>query len=143
MRNWKATNNHERVSNLQTREAALKAADHLAEALEENTKAMAESTSAMAALEDRVTRRTRFVVVVLVAVVLTMGLVVKFNYDGNVRRCESGNELREEIDSRFQSVADSLIEAGVGGTPEEDALLIILSADLDPRDCSGINFLGQ
>lgn len=136
MRNWKTTNNHERVSNLQTREAALKAADHLAEALEENT-------AAMAALESRVTRRTRFVVGVLVAVVLTMGLVVKFNYDGNVRRCESGNELREEIDSRFQSVADSLIEAGVGGTPEEDALLIILSADLEPRDCSGINFLGQ
>lgn len=121
------------MSKLQTREAAMAAADHLAEAVEENTEAL-----------DRVRKKYRVTLAFLAVVALTLAMTIKFNYDGNVSRCESGNELRSEIDTKFQSISTGLrIAVGPDLTTAEEEFLDLLDDQLPPRDCSDINWLGR
>lgn len=107
-------------------------ADNLSRSLDENTAALG-----------RVQKRYRLVVALIVAVALTLGIAIKFNYDGNVQRCESGNELRADIDYKFDSITEYLETLGVGDEPDEVAFLELLSGDLEQRDCSEINWLGR
>lgn len=120
------------MSNLQTREAAFEAADHLTEALEQNTRAL-----------DRVRRKYRLTLALLAAVALTLALVIKFNHDSNVNRCESGNELRAEIDIKFQSISEAL-EITIDGelSQAEQDFIDLLADELPPRDCSNIGWIG-
>lgn len=112
--------------------AVLEAAEHLSESLDANTDAL-----------DRVKIRYRITLVSLIIVAVTLALSIKFNYDGTVNRCEGGNELRREIDTKFESIAESLIENGAGKRPEEVKILATISQDLEQRDCSNINWLGR
>jgi hypothetical protein len=78
---------------------------------------------------------------------VTLALVVKFNYDGTVSRCETSNEIREEIDGKWQAITDFLIASNSGPddplTPPEAEFAALLSDDLTRVDCSDINWLGQ
>lgn len=108
------------------------AADHLAEAVEENTEAL-----------NRVRRRywLTFVAVALVAVTLMFS--IKVNYDGNISRCETGNQLRQEIDAKFDRVAEALEKLTEGEiTQNEREFFSILESNLEPRDCSATSLFG-
>jgi hypothetical protein len=118
---------------VQTREAALAAADHLSVALEENTSAL-----------KSVKRRYRLTLALLAIVALTLFVAIKVNYDATVDRCESGNELRADIDEKFAGTSTAL-RITIGGDPNEleEQFLDLLDDELPPRDCSDINWLGQ
>lgn len=134
---------------------ALEVAVHLSEDLKEhiasieelsldmkdNTDSIQDNTDQIKILATR-HRRQRVVIVMLIVTLLT---VMKFNYDGNVARCRSGNELREEIDDKWQAVSDFLeVPISADGTdPDEKKFLLILSDNLEQRDCSNINWLGR
>lgn len=107
-------------------------AEHLAESLDSNTEAV-----------NSLRKRYRWVLGLVVVVALTLGVVIKFNYDGNVERCKGGNELRVEQDEKWQAVSDYLEERGVGDDPDGRGLLAILSEDSERRDCTNINWLGH
>ncbi len=107
-------------------------ADNLADRLDVNTAAL-----------NRVTRRYRLTMVLLAVMAVTLLTVVKFNYDGAVARCGTGNELRAEISEKFDGISEILDVAGVGDSPEGQDLLMLLSEDLNLRDCGDINWLGQ
>lgn len=108
------------------------AAEQLARSLDKNTAALG-----------RIQRRYRLVVALIATVALTLGVAIKFNYDGNVARCESGNELREDIDAKWDAITDFLEERGSGEGPDGERFLMLLSQDLEKRDCSAINWLGR
>lgn len=121
------------MSNLEKREAALEAADHLSESLDGFTRTI-----------ESVTTRQRVLQAVLAVVVVTLLSVMYFNYDGAVSRCKTGNELREQIDTKFGSVAEALEATAEGPiSPQDRAFLDLLSDELEPRDCSDINLLGR
>lgn len=107
-------------------------ADHLADALDENTTAL-----------NRLKRRYRLTLLFIAALFMAFGFTLKFNYDGNVGRCQTGNELRAEINEKFQKLTVPLDAGGVGDTPQGQELLITLREDLTPNDCSSINWLGR
>jgi hypothetical protein len=107
-------------------------AEHLAEALDNNTTAL-----------NKVKNRYRWMLAYIVIASLVVGMAFKFNYDSNVDRCEAGNELRVELNEKFQKLSIPLIAAGVGDTTSGRELLITLEEDLEPRDCTDINWLGR
>lgn len=109
-------------------------AEFLADSLNNNTTAL-----------NRVRNRNRIVMALVALVAVALLVVVKFNYDGNVSRCESGNELRTEENAKWDSVAAFLqpAMAANGLDEEEESFLILLSTDLELRDCSDVNWLGQ
>lgn len=110
------------------------------ESLEELVHAVDENTNVLR----RVKRRYRLAISLVLAIALVFGLSVKFNYDGAVGRCEAANELRTEIDEKFQSVADSIISINEGPiSPETQLVIDVLSSDLEPRDCSTVDWLGR
>jgi hypothetical protein len=132
-RNWSLLEHFERVNKLEKREAALEAAEHLVESMDDMTDAL-----------KRVTVRQRVLQAVLAIVAVTLMSVMYFNYTGAVSRCESGNDLRAEIETKFIAMADVLERGGVGeSSPEGRELILLLSADIDPRPCSEINWLGR
>jgi len=126
------TNHRERVSDLEKRDAALAAANQLHEDLEDFNDSV-----------ERLTRRQRWMIAVIVVLVLTLSAVIKVNYDGNVSRCNTGNELRIQIDEKFGSVADALEATQTDLSESDIAFLELLNEDLEPRDCGDINWLGQ
>lgn len=109
------------------------AAERLANSLDDNTDAL-----------NGVRRRYRLTLALIVAVALTVVVAVKFNHDGNISRCESGNELREEIDNKWDAISTYLSDdLGVGDTPNEQVFLDLLSQDFDKQDCSDTKWFGQ
>lgn len=111
-------------------------ADQLSASLDKNTAALYRAI-------EKVRRHSRRTLQYVLVLTLLLGLALKFNHDGIVDRCNSGNALRADIDEKFQQVADSSVSAGFGNTPAEQAILIAIEKDLTPRDCSAINWLGR
>lgn len=107
-------------------------AEHLSRSLDNFTVALGQ-----------VKRRFRYVFGLIAIVVLAIGLSVKFNYDGEVRRCNAGNELRSEENAKWDGIVAFLEANGTGDTPEEQAFLEILDENLVLRDCSDVNWLGR
>lgn len=105
-----------------------------------------ENTDALRGVQTRLNKvqtRSQRTLKLLVAIVLLIGGVLKVNYDGIVDRCDSGNELRSQIDEKFQGLGDAAAAAGFGSSPEEQEILVEIEQDLTPRDCEGINWLGR
>lgn len=115
----------------ETRRTPQESAEYLARSLQENTHAL-----------ERVRRRSRWMIAMIVALALTLGVVFKFNYDGAVQRCESGNLLRDDINAKFDAVSDFLHSVHVDDDEEGRQLLVLLSDDLHKRDCGDIDWTG-
>lgn len=116
----------------QERRTPQQAAERLAASLDENTQALS-----------RIQKRYRLVLVLVAVVALTLGAALKFNYDGNVDRCKSGNELRVDIDKKWDAIVAYLDEAGTDERPGGPEFLALLDENLEQRDCSDINLLGH
>lgn len=106
-------------------------ADRLADALKDYTRSL-----------KKVKRRYIWTLGSVIALALTLILGLKFNHDSNVDRCVAGNALRIELNDKFQNLADILISAGTGDTPEGQEVILIFEEDFSTRDCSEINWLG-
>lgn len=128
----RTTGLEQRTTGLETRTSALEAAKSLVESLDENTDAL-----------NRVRKKYRLTMALLALVALTLFTAAKFNYDGHVRRCETSNELRAEVEVKFHTIADSLERNGVRNQPGGDELIEILYTDIEPNDCSDIDWLGR
>lgn len=122
-----------RTTDLERRTTALEAAESLSHSLDDNTEAL-----------NRVRRRYRLTMVLLALVAGTLFSVIKVNYDGEVKRCQAGNELRVEIDDKWDAIS-TFLEANAtdGITEAEREFLGLLEENLEPRDCSEINWLGR
>lgn len=107
-------------------------AEYLANSLNTNTAAL-----------NKVRKRYRLTLALIAIVVVTLLAVVKFNYDGEVSRCNVGNDLRVEQNAKWDSIIEFLEANGTGDTPEEQEFLAILDKDLVLRNCSDINLLGR
>lgn len=131
--NRTVSDNESRTAALERRTAALEAADELAHSLDENTTAL-----------NRVRRRYRLTMALIVLVAATLFLEVKFNYDGNVSQCKNANYLRDQIDSKWDAITLFLEESrSYDDDPEGKAFLTLLSQDLARQDCSEIDWLGR
>lgn len=126
------TDTERRTSDLERRTTALEAADHLAAALEENTVAL-----------NRVQRQYRWVLVLVGMIALTLGSVIKVNYDGAISQCRTGNVIRVEHNAKWDAITAFLEDNGTGDEPNGVAFLALLDEDLPRADCSEINWLGQ
>lgn len=119
------------MTNIQPTRTPQESADRLANALNGFTGAL-----------NKVKRRSLYTLLSVVVLALSLVVALKFNYDGNVGRCESGNDLRIELNEKFQNLANILIATGVGDTPEGQEVITIFEGDFVTRDCSNINWLG-
>lgn len=112
---------------------AQESAERLATSLDNNTTALS-----------RLRKRYRLLLVLIAVVALSLAAVVRVNYDVTVRQCRTGNELRFEENEKWQSISEFLENfAGENITEGEQAFVDLLAADLEPRDCSDINWLGK
>lgn len=116
------------MSDVQRDRTTQQSVDDLTVAVGDNTRAL-----------NRVKRRYRY----LVAALLVVGMMFKFNYDGIVSRCNTGNELRAQIDEKFESVAEGIVDTGIAITPEVQQVIDDLQAPLVPRQCDDIDWLGR
>jgi hypothetical protein len=105
-------------------------ADRLTAALRENTDALR-----------HVKNRYRWSLVLSAFLAFTLAVVILFNYQGNVNRCESGNDLRGEIDDKLQSLGDFLTPL-VNDNPANQEFIALLTEDFPRRDCSDVSWLG-
>lgn len=131
--NERVTEINGRTRDLERRTTALEEAERLSHALDENTEAL-----------ERVRRKYRWVMALVAVVAFTLLTVTKFNYDGNVSRCEGGNELRVEIDEKWDAISEFIEANSTDGISEaEREFLDLLTENLEPRNCNSINWLGQ
>lgn len=84
-------------------------------------------------------------VALVAVVVLTFGFVVKSNRDADINTCKETNEVRHQLDSKWDGVSDFLGHLGIGNDPdegEEREFLALLKEDLEQTDCSKIGYFG-
>lgn len=101
-------------------------------ALRDNTKAL-----------NRVSDRTRNIVVALLVVLLVFCYSVKVKHDGEVNNCRRGNELRTQIDTKFDSIAKFIEDSTPPDriTEASKNFLDLLKGNLPVRDCGEVGWL--
>lgn len=104
-------------------------ADILSRALKENTSAL-----------NSLRKRYRWFVFVFIMSVGALGYTAWSDHVEEIQRCESGNELRHDIDVKFQSISDALSQFVVDPDENIQEFLELLGSPLPPRDCSDIGW---
>ena len=124
--------NKHKTTNPEMKPSAVEAAENLTDSLDENTEAL-----------HRVTNRYRWNTVLTALLVLSLLFIGKVHYDGAVKRCEAVNEVRTEIDGKWQAVSKFIEDSGMAEGAGGEAFLTLLEEDLLQPDCSSINIFGQ
>lgn len=111
------------------RKSVEETANQLSQSLKENTTAL-----------NSLRRRYRWVAGVLILSLALFGYEIKSHRDSDISTCREANEIRHDLNDRFQAIADNLEEFGIGGTDQERKFLDLLSLDLDYKDCSEVGW---
>lgn len=107
----------------------------------EMTDALVDNTKAL----NRVSNRSRNNLIVLLVVVLVFGYGFYAKHNTEVRSCNSGNEVRAQINDKFASIADLIeqqtlaIKDSISDNTQE--FLILLNKNFPVRDCGDIGWL--